>query len=124
FADPDYQLSIEWRETSQRVADAQRRQSDPSVAPNILLINGAARSEHTCPGESSKDLASREPCARSLRARTRCRDPAARSQPARLRIRPGDLPLQDLRLHSHAALPLALLLLSQSRTRPGGRLDE
>src|SRR5215471_10496549 len=54
FADPDYQLSIEWRETSQRVADAQRRQSDPSVAPNILLINGATRSEHTCPGESSK----------------------------------------------------------------------
>ena len=54
FADPGYQLSIEWRETSQRVADAQRRQSDPSAAPNILLINGATRSEHTCPGESSK----------------------------------------------------------------------
>jgi multimeric flavodoxin WrbA len=54
FADPDYQLSIEWRETSQRVADAQRRQSDASAAPNILLINGATRSEHTCPGESSK----------------------------------------------------------------------
>jgi len=54
FADPDYQLSIEWRETSQRVADAQRRQSNPSSGPNILLINGATRSEHTCPGESSK----------------------------------------------------------------------
>jgi multimeric flavodoxin WrbA len=54
FADPDYQLAIEWRETSRRVADAQRRQHDPSSPPCILLINGATRSEHTCPGESSK----------------------------------------------------------------------
>jgi multimeric flavodoxin WrbA len=54
FADPDYQLSIEWRETSRRIADAQRRQSDPGGSPCILLINGATRSEHTCPGESSK----------------------------------------------------------------------
>src|SRR5262249_43216341 len=54
FADPDYQLAIEWRETSRRVADAQRRQHNPSSPSCILLINGATRSEHTCPGESSK----------------------------------------------------------------------
>jgi len=54
FADPDYQLSIEWRAASQRVANAEQRQKDPSSPARILLINGATRSEHTCPGETSK----------------------------------------------------------------------
>ena len=54
FVDPDYQLSMEWRETSQRMTEAERRQRDPSASPCILLINGATRSEHTCPGETSK----------------------------------------------------------------------
>jgi multimeric flavodoxin WrbA len=54
FADPDYELSIEWRATSQSVQDAEQRQKDPSSPPRILLINGATRSEHTCPGETSK----------------------------------------------------------------------
>ncbi len=54
FADPDYQLSVDWIEASRRVQDADRRQKDPSAPPRILLINGATRSEHTCPGESSK----------------------------------------------------------------------
>ena len=54
FADPDYELSIEWRAASQSVLDAEQRQKDPSSPPRILLINGATRSEHTCPGETSK----------------------------------------------------------------------
>jgi multimeric flavodoxin WrbA len=54
FADPGYQLSVEWRAASERIRDAERRQKDPASAPRILLINGATRSEHTCPGESSK----------------------------------------------------------------------
>ncbi len=54
FADPDYELSIEWRAASQEVQDAEQRQKDPSPPPRILLINGATRSEHTCPGETSK----------------------------------------------------------------------
>ncbi len=54
FADPDYELSIDWIEASQRVQAAERRQKDPSSPLRILLINGATRSEHTCPGESSK----------------------------------------------------------------------
>src|SRR5262245_66514352 len=53
FADPDYQLAIEWRETSRRVADAQRRPNDPSSPPCILLINVATRSEPTCPWKTS-----------------------------------------------------------------------
>jgi multimeric flavodoxin WrbA len=54
FADPDYELSIEWRAASQSVQDAEQRQKDTSSPPRILLINGATRSEHTCPGETSK----------------------------------------------------------------------
>jgi multimeric flavodoxin WrbA len=54
YADPSYALSVEWSEASRRVKEAERRQKDPATPSRILLINGAARSEHTCPGESSK----------------------------------------------------------------------
>ena len=54
YADPNYQLSVEWIEASRRVKEAERRQKDPASPPRILLINGAARSEHSCPGETSK----------------------------------------------------------------------
>jgi multimeric flavodoxin WrbA len=54
YADPGYQLSVEWSEASRRVKEAERRQKDAASPSRILLINGAARSEHTCPGESSK----------------------------------------------------------------------
>jgi multimeric flavodoxin WrbA len=54
YADPGYKLSDEWIAASERIKDAQRRQKDLASPPRILLINGASRSEHTCPGESSK----------------------------------------------------------------------
>jgi multimeric flavodoxin WrbA len=54
YSDPNYPLSVEWSEASRRVEEAERRQKDPGSPPRILLINGAARSEHTCPGETSK----------------------------------------------------------------------
>jgi multimeric flavodoxin WrbA len=54
FADPDYELSIEWMEAHRQLQDAERRHNDPASPPRILLINGSTRSEHTCPGESSK----------------------------------------------------------------------
>jgi multimeric flavodoxin WrbA len=54
YADPDYDLSVDWIEASRRINEAERAQKDPASPPRILLINGAARSEHTCPGEISK----------------------------------------------------------------------
>jgi multimeric flavodoxin WrbA len=54
YADPNYELSDEWRAASERIKQAEQRQKDPAAPSRILLINGAARSEHTCPGESSK----------------------------------------------------------------------
>src|SRR5262245_852861 len=54
FKDPDYELSIEWLETHERVKQAQQRQADPAGCSRILLICGAARHDQTCPGEMSK----------------------------------------------------------------------
>ncbi len=54
YADPDYDLSIDWIEASRKIKEAEQRQKDPTSPSRILLINGAARSEHTCPGEMSK----------------------------------------------------------------------
>jgi multimeric flavodoxin WrbA len=54
FADPDYQLSIDWLEARAAIERAQRAHEEPHGPARFLLINGASRSEHTCPGESSK----------------------------------------------------------------------
>jgi hypothetical protein len=54
FADPDYEISVDWLTAREAVLTAQRRHDDASGTPRILLINGSSRSEHTCPGEMSK----------------------------------------------------------------------
>jgi multimeric flavodoxin WrbA len=54
FADPDYEIAADWLVAREAILQAQRSHDDAGAAPSILLINGAPRSEHTCPGESSK----------------------------------------------------------------------
>jgi multimeric flavodoxin WrbA len=54
FADPDYDLSVDWLAAREAILAAQRRHDDRDEIPRILLINGSSRSEHTCPGEMSK----------------------------------------------------------------------
>lgn len=54
FADPSYELSDEWRATSERLKAAQQRWSDPHAPSRILVINASARNDGTCPGEISK----------------------------------------------------------------------
>ncbi|SDI17062.1 Multimeric flavodoxin WrbA [Bradyrhizobium sp. Rc2d] len=54
FADPDYDIAVDWLEARAAVLAAQRRHDDAAETPRILIINGSARSEHTCPGEMSK----------------------------------------------------------------------
>ncbi|HET7359648.1 MAG TPA: flavodoxin family protein, partial [Rhodanobacteraceae bacterium] len=54
YADPDYELSDQWREASRQVAAAQDRQKRADLPTRILLVNASPRSEHTCPGEMSK----------------------------------------------------------------------
>jgi multimeric flavodoxin WrbA len=54
FADPDYEIAIDWLAAREAVLAAQRRHDDANERLRILLINGSSRSEHTCPGEMSK----------------------------------------------------------------------
>ena len=56
FADPEFELSVEWLETRQRIHDAQIHQSKAHSPTRILLICGAARNDGTCPGEMSKSF--------------------------------------------------------------------
>ena len=54
FADPDYDLSVEWKGTRDRLLAAEKTQKDPRTRSRVLLINGSARNDGTCPGEISK----------------------------------------------------------------------
>jgi multimeric flavodoxin WrbA len=54
FADPDYDLSIDWLAARDAILEAQREHDDPAEPPCILIVNCSPRSEHTCPGEMSK----------------------------------------------------------------------
>jgi multimeric flavodoxin WrbA len=54
FADPEFELPIEWLETRERIQQAEREQKDASRRGRVLLVCGAARHDQTCPGEMSK----------------------------------------------------------------------
>ncbi|WP_309684218.1 NAD(P)H-dependent oxidoreductase [Polaromonas sp.] len=54
YADPDYDLSVEWLDTRARLEKAQAAWQDPACASRVLLINGSARNDGSCPGEISK----------------------------------------------------------------------
>jgi multimeric flavodoxin WrbA len=54
FADPDYDLSVDWLAARAAIAQARRHHDDPAARSRILIVNGSPRSEHTCPGEMSK----------------------------------------------------------------------
>jgi multimeric flavodoxin WrbA len=54
FADPDYELSVEWLAARDAIRSAERQHKAVAARPRILLINGSPRSDQTCPGEVSK----------------------------------------------------------------------
>jgi multimeric flavodoxin WrbA len=54
FADPDYDLSVEWVEARNRLRDAERRQKAASTPSRVLVVCGSPRNDGTCPGEMSK----------------------------------------------------------------------
>lgn len=54
FADPDYDLAVDWIAAREAIRDAEHQHADPALPARILLISGSSRSEHTCPGEMSK----------------------------------------------------------------------
>jgi multimeric flavodoxin WrbA len=54
FSDPSFLLPVEWLEARSAVLKAERQNRDPGSPSRILVVSGATRSEHTCPGEVSK----------------------------------------------------------------------
>jgi multimeric flavodoxin WrbA len=54
FADPTYDLSVEWYEASERLKAAQKRWEQPSTPSRVLLVCSSSRNDGSCPGEMSK----------------------------------------------------------------------
>ncbi len=54
FADPEYELSVEWRATRDRLHAAEARQKDAATRSRVLVICGSSRNDGSCPGEMSK----------------------------------------------------------------------
>ena len=54
FADPDYDMSVDWREARDKLIAAQQRWSEAASASRVLLVCGSPRNDGTCPGEISK----------------------------------------------------------------------
>jgi multimeric flavodoxin WrbA len=54
FADPDYDLSVEWRAARDRLLAAQQAWGEPQTPSRVLLVCCSSRNDGTCPGEISK----------------------------------------------------------------------
>ncbi|CAN5529965.1 flavodoxin family protein [soil metagenome] len=54
YADPGYELSVEWLQTRDRLEKAQAAWSNPAMPSRVLLICGSSRNDGSCPGEISK----------------------------------------------------------------------
>ena len=50
YADPDYDLSVDWIEAKQRIDAAQAAWGNPATKSRVLLVNGSPRNDGTCPG--------------------------------------------------------------------------
>jgi multimeric flavodoxin WrbA len=54
YADPDYDLAVEWLEARARLDSAQAAWADAATRTRALVICGSPRNDGTCPGEMSK----------------------------------------------------------------------
>jgi multimeric flavodoxin WrbA len=72
FAHPEQPLPVEWLDTRRAVLAADRRRRDRRTRTRILIVNGSARSDQTCPGESSKTFRLAEHARRIVAALPRC----------------------------------------------------
>jgi multimeric flavodoxin WrbA len=54
YADPEYDLSVDWIDAKARIAQAQKTWADPLTKTRALVICGSPRNDGTCPGEISK----------------------------------------------------------------------
>ena len=54
FADPEFELPVEWLDARDRIHRAQQEHDDQARPRRVLVVSGAARTDQTCPGEMSK----------------------------------------------------------------------
>ena len=69
FVDPEYDLSVEWKATRDRLLAAEITQKDPATKSRVLLICGSARNDGSCPGEMSKTFRMTEIAKKVLKAK-------------------------------------------------------
>ena len=67
FADPSYDLSVEWKQTRDRLLAVEALQKK-STKSRVLVICGSPRNDGTCPGEMSKTYRLAQLAARTLEA--------------------------------------------------------
>ncbi|KYG65537.1 NADPH-dependent FMN reductase [Bdellovibrio bacteriovorus] len=68
FKDPNYDLSVEWIATSEKLKQAALEQR--TSKDRILVINASPRNEHTCPSEVPKSFRLTERALQTLKAQT------------------------------------------------------
>jgi multimeric flavodoxin WrbA len=68
FADPGFELPLEWLETRRQIQAAARRHGNRRSPSRVLVVNGSARSDQTCPGEMSKSHRLAQIGARAIRS--------------------------------------------------------
>jgi multimeric flavodoxin WrbA len=54
FANPDFELPVEWLQTRDAIQHAAQQHADATRPGRVLIVSGAARHDQTCPGEMSK----------------------------------------------------------------------
>jgi multimeric flavodoxin WrbA len=54
FQDEKFALPVEWLDARRSIREAEKSQRNPKSQSRVLVVSGATRSEHTCPGEVSK----------------------------------------------------------------------
>jgi multimeric flavodoxin WrbA len=68
FSQPDFELPVEWLQARKTLRDAELKQKNPASRSRILIVSGATRSEHTCPGEVSKTRRLADHAAKTIEA--------------------------------------------------------
>ena len=56
YADPGYDLSVDWLAAKDAIAAAQAAQADPASTSRVLVVIGSSRNDGSCPGEISKSF--------------------------------------------------------------------
>ena len=72
FADPQFDLPLEWLAARDSIQKAERRRARSAARSRFLIINASSRSDQTCPGEMSKTYRLAKLAHKAIEKRARC----------------------------------------------------